>query len=202
VQLSPARATLLCLAPLLGALIASSCTSTSDGFDPSEPASSAERAQARAERSARQKALAEQSARTDAGPPPEPTPPLPPPPEPVVEVPDAGVDVVVVDAAADAAPPVASADAAPPPVPGDLCNRICARVVACAKEIMGSGAPDVGGGVFNEMVQNIGKECASKCAQEVAKGDRQRLQQAEKCLEAKDCDAFSECVRSVVGDDG
>ncbi|MNC95406.1 hypothetical protein D3C83_125200 [compost metagenome] len=57
------------------------------------------------------------------------------------------------------------------------------------------------GGIFNEMVANIGKECATKCAAEVAKGDKEKLKKAEACLKAADCNAFRDCVRSVVGDD-
>lgn len=199
---------MLVLSVGVGGMIALSCASSGDqvsDYSAFAPASSQQRAEARRERQARQKALAELSARPDAGVAPEaPPPPEPPPPPPVAEAVDAGVD------AADAAPTDAGAvvdagpaDAGPaPPSAADMCDKLCARAMACVREMMGNAPPGLGDGMLEDMVKKVGEECATECAKEVKEADAEQMKKAQECLDVSDCDAFMTCMRELRGEDG
>lgn len=195
---------MLCLSLAGGGLVAftgASCASSDQGsdYDPFAPAGSQERAQARREREARANALASITAKPDAGKPPKvvpkkkPAAPLPSAtavadagaPEPA----DATTDAGVADAASDAGSPAPSA--------GDLCDKLCGRVVACAKEMMGNAPPGMGPSIMGDMVDKMAKECSEECAKEVKDADASRIAKGKACLAAPDCDDFMTCMREL-----
>ena len=194
---------LLGLALVAGGVIALSCSGPSqqtvDGYAATAPASSQQRALARAERKARKKALEEQS---DAGPPPD----AGPAPEPKPMTPDAGaLDAsgdAETDAGADAAADASAdvVDAGPPPeesLPSnaEICEKLCKRVGECAKEMISAMPP---GAPVGEMLANITEECAKECKEQIETSDKERIKRALACLDKSDCGQFMECIRTVL----
>ncbi len=188
----------------MGGLLALSCASSSDplGYSPNKPASSQQRATARREREARKKALAELTAKPDAGKAPDASAKAPP--IPVLSPADAGVtdasDAAVSDATTDAGDAATDAGHAAPSADG-LCDKLCGRVLVCAKEQMSQGPPGMGPSLVDEMVGKIATDCGEKCAEKIKDADAERLAKGRACLKAPDCDAFQTCMRELRDDD-
>ncbi len=167
------------------------------------PASSAERAVARAERQARQDALEEQGDRPEAPAEPDevdtPEPSPPQPPEPVASTtPSEPVDAGVPDGAVDAA--VAPVEAGPPSLE-TLCHTLCARAIACALEMV----EETAGGLDPDLLERMQEEmregetrCREECATDMDVADQERMTRAGACLDEKDCEAFLTCMREVL----
>ena len=165
------------------------------------PASSAERAVARAQRAARARAKAEQAPRSPS-PKPRAEPvakPAPPPPPPPTEPQDAGTppDAGPVDAVPDASAVVADAGPpttdAGPPDPAALCDRICDKVIDCMRALVGDMPPGMD---EQRLTSKLRTECMDECTADID----EHAEEAAACLEIEDCSEFLDCIEDIDDD--
>ena len=161
------------------------------------PASSADRAVARAQRAARARARDEQA---PAAPAPKRTPtpvakPPPPPPEPVSTTDAGAADAGDVDAGAPE-PTVAAADAGPPasdagtPEPAASCERICDKVISCMRTLIGDMPPGMN---EQRLTRKVRDECMNECTEDID----DHADEAASCLQIDDCSDFLDCIKAI-----
>jgi hypothetical protein len=163
--------------------------------------SSAERAAARLDRSARRHALGQQPARTVravvepalAEPEPEPPPPS------ATAAASASASAAASATAAVSVTPSASGAALPA---RDPCEQLCARVLACTWEKLEESLRNIeespGRDFTREMRERLKEaevECRAKCEETLGTKKGKRVVE---CLEEEKCDALLDCVREIV----
>ena len=84
-------------------------------------------------------------------------------------------------------------DASAPEPP--LCEALCDRVLACAKELMPPLPPGFPGP--DDLFDEMRKGCLDECTKELDSGDESRRSGARRCLSEPDCEAFMRCVEAL-----
>jgi len=175
------------------------------------PASSEQRAHARAQREARERALNEQESAPVASAERGTDPELASTDLEVAEVDagtaiaDAGVQDPDVEATADPviAPVVPDAGEAPVDI-AVICSSLCERAIECALERLEEGGVDDGPFLerLKERVRGSVERCKEKCAEQAEEDadDDEKVAAVRACMAKDSCDDFMECMEDVMAE--
>ena len=77
--------------------------------------------------------------------------------------------------------------------PAASCERMCDKVIACMRSIVGDMPPGMDEGALSRKLR---KECMDECTADID----EHADEAAACLEIEDCSDFLDCIKDIDSD--